>query len=106
MKMKYWSDYGKYLVLADRDKSKLKADYISYLEFGKVIEALKNISRSQAKTYLYDGEVVKKPITPSRATDALDKISKCQYDQSIEVVAICLGIDVLSNSRIFPSSDK
>ena len=106
MKMKYWSDYAKYLVLADRAISRLKADYMAYLEFGKVIEALKDISRSQAKTYLFEGEVIKKPINPSKAADALDRIEKCQYDQSIEVVAISLGIDVLFNSKDFSSANK
>ena len=106
MKMKYWSGYAKYLVLADRIKSRLKSDYIAYLEFGKVIEALKDISRSQAKTFLFEGEVIKKPIAQSRAADALDRIEKCQYDQSIEVIAISLGIDVLSNGKSYSSANK
>ncbi len=106
MKMKEWSGYAKYLVLADRDKSRLIPEYNAYLEFGKVIDALQVISRTQSKTYLYEGEVVKKPITPSKAADALVKIEKCQYDQNVEVVAISLGIDVLNTSKSFITGNR
>ncbi len=104
--MKQWSGYAKYLVLADRNKSRLRSDYVGYLEFGKVIDALQTISRTQSKTYLYEGEVVKKPITPSKAADALVKIEKCQYDQNVEVVAISLGIDVLNISKNFSTGNR
>ena len=35
MKMKYWSDYEKYIVLADRS-GVLKSGYLAYLDFIKV----------------------------------------------------------------------
>ena len=37
MEKKYWSEYGKYLVLADNSRSKLKNDFGSYLKFKKFL---------------------------------------------------------------------
>ena len=89
MKMSQWSDYEKYIVMLTGHNATVRGaqlGYQAYLDFKKVKEALHLICKSN-DTYSYDGNIYKRPITSSRATQILDKIEECKWDDDIRVVA-------------------
>ena len=89
MKMKYWSDYDKYIVMIHGKGNMPKGvllGYEAFLDFKRVKEALASISKGGGN-YSYDGDIYKRPITTSRALQILEKIDKCQWDEDIRVVA-------------------
>ncbi len=89
MKMKYWSDYEKYIVMIDGNSGSIRGarlGYQAFLDFKRVKEALIAISKGEGN-YSYDGDIYKRPITSSRATQILMKIEECKWDDDIRAVA-------------------
>ena len=102
MKMNQWSDYERYIVMVDGNSGfakGVKLGYQAFLDYKKVKEALNVISKS-GDSYTYNGNIYKKPITSSRASQILEKISECRWDEDIRTVAkqIKAG-DMLSPAR-------
>ena len=95
MKMERWSDHEKYIVMVDGGKNHKSAQgvnmgYQAFLAFKRVKEALVVISRGSGN-YSYDGDIYNRPITSSRATQILEKIERCQWDDDIRTVANQIG---------------
>ena len=89
MKMNRWSDYDKYIVMLTGWKSSVRGvrlGYQAFLDYKKVKEALNVISKS-GDSYSYDGNIYSTPITSSRASQILEKISECKWDDDIRTVA-------------------
>ena len=103
MKIKYWSDYEKYIVMihgGGNTPSGVKLGYEAFLDFKRVKDALISLSKRPAGNYSYDDNIYKRTITQSRALQILEKIENCKWDEGIRVVAkqIKAG-DMLSPAR-------
>ena len=95
MEQKYWSEYSKYLVLADNSKSKLKSDFGSYLKFKKVLDVISNIAYTDKSSYLYEGNIYTRKITSTDAKNILDNVLQCKWTDStsnIFLVASHMGL--------------
>ena len=102
MKMNRWSEHEKYIVMIDGNAgsiSGVRLGYQAYLDFKRVKEALFAMSRGEGN-YSYDGDIYSRVITSSRASQILEKIENCRWDDDIRTVAkqIKAG-DMLSPSR-------
>jgi hypothetical protein len=102
MKKKYWSDYEKYIAMLTGPYSSVKGarlGYQAFLDFKKVKEALIEMSKHDSN-YSYDGNIYSRVITSSRASQILEKIEDCRWDEDIRTVAkqIKAG-DMLSPAR-------
>ena len=89
MKMKYWSDYEKYIVMVHgggNTPDGVSLGYEAFLDFKRVKEALMSMSKAGG-SYSYDGDIYKRPITSSRALQILMKIEECRWDDDIRTVA-------------------
>ena len=89
MKMKYWSEHEKYIVMIDGNAgsiSGVRLGYQAYLDFKRVKEALFAMSRGEGN-YSYDGNIYSRVITSSRASQILEKIENCRWDDDIITVA-------------------
>ena len=89
MKKKYWSDYEKYIVMLTGVHSSVKGarlGYQAYLDFKRVKEALIEMSKHDSN-YSYDGNIYSRVITSSRASQILEKIENCRWDDDIITVA-------------------
>ena len=89
MKMKYWSEHEKYIVMIDGNAGSIKGvrlGYQAFLDFKKVKEALIEMSKHDSN-YSYDGNIYSRVITSSRALQILMKIEECQWDEDIITVA-------------------
>jgi|TARA_Y100001951_G_scaffold61032_1_gene48595 hypothetical protein len=103
MKMKYWSEHEKYIVMVDGNSGSIsgaRLGYQAYLAFKRVKDALISLSKRPAGNYSYDDNIYKRTITQSRALQILEKIENCKWDEGIRVVAkqIKAG-DMLSPAR-------
>ena len=58
MKKSRWSDYERYLVLADNAVGRLQGTYMHFQDFKKVVEAINTLAKSQKTNILVDGELV------------------------------------------------
>ena len=109
MKMKYWSDYEKYIVMVHGGGNVpdgVSLGYEAFLDFKRVKEALMSMSKAGG-SYSYDGDIYKRPITSSRAAQILEKIEKCQWDESIRIVANQINAGrMLSPRKTFTSVIK
>ena len=89
MKMKYWSEHEKYIVMVDGNAgsiSGVRLGYQAYLDFKRVKEALIAMSKNDSN-YSYDGDIYSRVITSSRASQILEKIENCRWDDDIITVA-------------------
>ncbi|MBC8421860.1 MAG: hypothetical protein H8E03_00410 [Pelagibacteraceae bacterium] len=80
-----WSNYAKYIVLADESNGTLLGNYETFLNFRKVVEVLTKVMSSQ-KTNIYMGEgavvvLDDTGISPSDATNILSNIDECIWNQ-------------------------
>jgi len=89
MKMNRWSEHEKYIVMIDGNAgsiSGVRLGYQAYLDFKRVKEALFAMSRGEGN-YSYDGNIYSRVITSSRASQILEKIENCRWDDDIITVA-------------------
>ena len=68
------SGFEKYIIMCDKGQSKLTSDYLSYLKFQEVQDALVKISQTPGKTYMFGGEILEKGMTCAQADRVLDNI--------------------------------
>ena len=90
MKMKYWSDYEKYIVMIQgggNTPDGVRLGYQAFLDFKRVKEALISISKRLEGNYSLDDNIYKRIITQSKALQILEKLEKCQWDDDIRKVA-------------------
>ena len=89
MKKKYWSEYEKYIVMIDGNSGSIRGarlGYQAFLSFKRVKEALIAMSKNDSN-YSYDGDIYSRVITASRASQILEKIENCRWDDDIITVA-------------------
>ena len=100
MKMDQWGDFAKYIVLADNASDNLNSGFEPFLEFRRVVDALKIIAKTDGSNYYFGNNVYSKPISCSRAQTILDGINMCKYDKKILTVAKQIGIQIGSAKKI------
>jgi len=96
--MNRWSNYDKYIVMVDNVIGTVST-YPGYLDFKRVKNALTQISKDGSGRYLYEEQTYKRPITQSRATQILEKIEKCKWDEDIRIVAKQIKADGMLSPR-------
>ena len=87
-----WSDYDRYLVLADNShgKHKIKDTYESFLNYKIVMDVVNRISFTDKSTYSYNNDIYKKKITSEDAKKILDNVSSCKWTRNtakLQIVA-------------------
>ena len=90
MKMRNWSGFEKYIVLAERSNA-VKQDYLAFREFKRVKEALMKIANCYTNTYQFENSTYDKKTTSTQAKLALENIEKCIYSPVIRQVATQIG---------------
>ena len=102
MKKQYWSEYEKYIVMLDGNSGSIRGvrlGYQAFLDFKKVKEALIAMSKNDSN-YSYDGNIYSRVISSSRASQILEKIERCQWDDDIRTIAKQIkAVDMLSPVR-------
>ena len=74
MQVSQASGFDKYIIMCDKGQNKLTSDYLSYLKFKEVQNALVKISQTPGKTYMFGGEILEKGMTCAQADRVLDNI--------------------------------
>ena len=89
MKKKYWSEHEKYIAMLTGPHSSVvgaRLGYQAFLDFKRVKEALIEMSKHDSN-YSYEGDIYSRVITQSRASQILEKIEDCRWDEDIRTVA-------------------
>ena len=84
MKKDRWSDYAKYLVLADNSDSKLKGTFVHYQDFKIVKDVINNIAFTDKNTYSFDGNIYNRKITSEEGKTILNNIKECNWTVKTE----------------------
>ena len=84
MKKDRWSDYAKYLVLADNSDSKLKGTFVHYQDFKIVKDVINSIAFSDKNTYLYNNNIYNRKITSTEGKIILSNIKECKWNEKTE----------------------
>ena len=95
MEMEKWSDYGKYLVLADNSNTGLRDTYESFLNYKKVMEVLNNMAYTDKSTYSYNSNIYKKRITSDDAKKIIHNVASCRWTDNtakMKIIASQLGV--------------
>ena len=97
MEMGKWSDYSKYLILADNShgKHKIKDTYESFLNYKIVIDVINRISFTDKSTYSYNNNIYNMKITSDDARKILDNVLNCKWTRTtakLKIVGYQLGL--------------
>ena len=97
MEMKNWSDYDKYLILADHShgKHKIKDTYESFLNYKIVIDVINRIAFTDKSTYSYNNNIYNKKITSEDAKKILGNVLNCKWTNTtakLKIIGHQLGL--------------
>ena len=93
MKEERWSDFDKFVVMADKYYGYIKADYPAYLDFKVLKSVMENCSKGHDPTnYYHDGEPINLGVTKSIMSKAIDKMFKNKWDDSLHLVVRRLSL--------------
>ena len=92
MEKNKWSEYDKYLVLADNShgKHKIRDTYESFLNYKIVMDVINRIAFTDKSTYSYNNDIYSKKITSEDAKKILDNVSSCKWTRNtakLQIVA-------------------
>ena len=88
-----FTDYDNFIIMAF-DTKNLCPDYMTYLNYKKVLAFLSRIATTAGDTFLHEGTIYKKKIKSSEASTILDKLFKNKFDKRMRLVANQLGIKI------------
>ena len=97
MKMEKWSEYDKYVVLADNSAGNIAATYESFLNYKKVIEVLNSMGYTDKSTYSYNNNIYNKKITSEDARKIVRNVSECKWNhqtEKLKIIARQIGLRV------------
>ena len=97
MEMKNWSDYEKYLILADNSsgKYKIRETYESFLNYKIVIDVINRIAFTDKSTYSYNNNIYNKKITSEDAKKILGNVLNCKWTNTtakLKIIGHQLGL--------------
>jgi len=78
MKKHQYSEYEKYILMADKDK--MTQTYASFLGFKTIVSFIKEIVGKTGDTFLHNGTIYKKRITSNEAIKFLESLTKGRCD--------------------------
>lgn len=88
MRIELWDDYGRYLVMADKSDSKVVSNYAAFLEFKRILLALKKIVNTyNDQWYEFEGNRMKKIVTTDRAKLALRDFAHANFNGDYFVIS-------------------
>ena len=84
MEMGKWSDYDKYLILADNSygKHKIKDTYESFLNYKIVMDVINRIAFTDKSTYSYNNNIYNKKITSDDAKNIISNVSNSKWTRN------------------------
>ena len=88
MKRERYSNYAKYLVLADNSRGRLKGTFIHYQNFKIVKELLSRISYVDKSTYSYENDIYKRKVSPTEGKNILENIELCKWNATTSKVLL------------------
>ena len=76
MEKNKWSEYDKYLVLADNShgKHKIRDTYESFLNYKIVMDVINRIAFTDKSTYSYNNDIYSKKITSEDAKNIISNV--------------------------------
>jgi hypothetical protein len=86
-----FTDYDNFIIIAF-DTINMCPDYMTYLNYKKVLSFLNKIASVSGDTFLYEGTIYKKKIKSSEASTILNKLFKNKFDKRMRLVANQIGI--------------
>ena len=93
MKQERWSDFDKFVVMADKYYGYIKADYPAYLDFKVLKSVMENCSKGHDPTnYYHDGETINLGVSKNIMSKAIDKMFKNKWDENLHLVVRRLGL--------------
>ena len=97
MEKNQWSDYERYIVLSDKSFGKLNGTYSAFLNFKKVMDVVREISKSDKSSYLHDGNIYTRRISSADAKRILDNVLDCKWTSTISQMKLIgnqLGVKI------------
>ena len=97
MEKNKWSEYDKYLVLADNShgKHKIRDTYESFLNYKIVMDVINRIAFTDKSTYSYNNDIYKKKITSDDAKKIIHNVASCRWTDNtakMKIIASQLGV--------------
>jgi len=90
MKREKWSDYDKYVVMANNTKN-LRPDYLTFVDYRNVVSFLNKIASTDSNTFSFEGTIYRKKISSNDASSILNNLSNNKFDRRTKIVANQLG---------------
>ena len=95
MKKYRWSNYDKFLVIADKSNGKICSNFATFIEFKRAIAAVQKIADTKVGKFLFEDEEYTKPITSAKAIGVLEKLTvEAEYHRDFLKVANCVKINL------------
>ncbi len=93
MKQERWSNFDKFVVMADKHNGYIKSDYPAFLDFSVLKSVMENCGKGHDPTnYYHDGETINLGITKGNMSKAIDKMFRNKWDDSLAIVVRRLGL--------------
>ena len=93
MKQERWSDFDKFVVMADKHNGYIKSDYPAYLDFTVLKSVMENCGKGHDPTnYYHDGETINLGVSKNIMSKAIDKMFKNKWDENLHLVVRRLGL--------------
>ena len=97
MEKNQWSDYERYIVLSDKSFGKLNGTYSAFLNFKKVMDVVREISKYDKSSYLHDGNIYSRKVTSTDAKRILENVLDCIWTGTIsqmKLLASQVGVKI------------
>tara|TARA_R110002020_G_scaffold43345_2_gene126104 strand:+ start:59 stop:352 length:294 start_codon:yes stop_codon:yes gene_type:complete len=88
MKQERYSNYAKYIVLADNSRGRLKGTFIHYQNFKIVKELLSRISYTDKDSYSYETDIYKRKVSSIEGRNILENIEVCKWNATTSKVLL------------------
>lgn len=95
MRKDQWDDYGRYLVIADKCRHKVKGNYAAFIEFRRVLLALKKMAVTHnSQWFEFEGNRFKKLIDNPAVEVVLRDFADAEYNTQYLAIAKQIGAKI------------
>ena len=96
MDRKNYSDYERYIILADKSSGRLRGTYVGFLNFQKVMEIVRNMANTDKSSYLYKGNIYSRRVKSSDAQRIVSNVAECRWNSTtFQMKAIATQLSVM-----------